>query len=127
MSYNETRTHKKAKSPIRACSVVQQVHLPSLLRVYIQGNSLSPHPRPLSTDVLAQTTDKLPKHHASASAESRDVNGTGDFTALMSHARQQLHPYGRSASNTSSMSLSGRTAGGHSHKEGKETVAWCIS
>ena len=40
------------------------------------GNSLSPHPRPLSTAFLAQTIGKLPKHHASASAKSWDVNST---------------------------------------------------
>ena len=45
-----------------------------------RGNSLSPHPRPLSTAVLAQITDKLLKHHASVSAKSREVLLTGDFT-----------------------------------------------
>ena len=48
-----------------------------------QGNSLSPHPTPLSTAVLARTTGKLPKHHASASSKSGVVNSTGDFTATL--------------------------------------------
>ena len=67
---------KNAESLIRGCSVAQQVHLLSQLRVLgnsFHRNSLSPHPRPLSTEVLAQTIGKLPKHHVSASAKSRDV------------------------------------------------------
>ena len=36
-----------------------------------QGNS--PHPGPLSTAVLDQTTYKLPKHHASASGNSQNI------------------------------------------------------
>ena len=32
--------------------------------LWAQGNIFSPHPRTLSTVVLAQTTGKLPKHHA---------------------------------------------------------------
>ena len=49
-----------------------------------QRNSLSHHARSLSTADLARTTSKLPHHHASlsASAKSRDVFGTGDFTAI---------------------------------------------
>ena len=49
------------------------------------GNSLSPHPRPLSTAVLTQTTGKLPKHPASVSAKSRDVFGTGEVTGRLWH------------------------------------------
>ena len=48
-----------------------------------QGNSLSPHPRPLSIAVLDKNTGKLPKLYASASVKSRDVNSTGDFTATL--------------------------------------------
>ena len=51
------------------------------LGIRAQENSLSPHPRPLSTGVLARTTGELLKYHASASEKSRGVNGTGDFTA----------------------------------------------
>ena len=49
-----------------------------------QNNTLSPLPKPLSTADFVRTTGKLPKHNASASAKSRDVFGTGDFTATYS-------------------------------------------
>ena len=92
------------------------------------GNSLSPHPRPLSTAVLARTIGKLPKHHASASAKSRDVNRTGDFNRYIVRvsARQQPHPYGRSVGNTAPcLSRHGQPAA--TILKGKETVAWCAS
>ena len=117
MSYNETGTHKKRRiaHPWVFRGKASAPFVPAQgLRAH--GNSLSPHPRPLSTAVLARTIGKLPKHHASASAKSRDVNSTGDFNRSFVgvSACQQPHPYGRSVGNTSSMSLSARTAGGHS-------------
>ena len=105
MSYNQTGTHKKRR--IAHPWAFRPPFVPAQdLRAH--GNSLSPHPRPLSTAVLARTIGKLPKHHASASAKSRDVNSTGDFYRYFVgvSARQQPHPYGRSVGKTSSMSLS---------------------
>ena len=85
MSYNETGTHKKRRiaHPWVFRGTASASFVPARgLRAH--GNSLSPHPWPLSTAALAQTTiGKLPKHHASASAKSRDVNSTGDFTATL--------------------------------------------
>ena len=90
-----------------------------------QGNCFSPHPRTLSTAVLAQTSVKYPKHHASASANSRIFSGNGDLP-LRSWS-QQPHSYRRSISHTGSMCLSAQTAGVHSLEERKETVVWCTS
>ena len=84
MSYNETGTHKKRRIAhpwVFPCTASAPFVPAQGQRAH--GNSLSPHPRPLSTAVLARTIDKLPKHHASASAKSRDVNSTGDFTATL--------------------------------------------
>ena len=129
MSYNETGTHKKRRiaHPWLFRGTASAPFVPAQdLRAH--GNSLSPHPRPLSTAVLAQTIGKLPKDHASASAKSRDVNSTGDFNRYFVgvSARQQPHPYGRSVGNTSSMSLSARTAGGHSHERKGDSSVACI-
>ena len=69
---------KSAKSPISGCSVVQQVHLLSLLRVLELKESCSLStlvPRPLSTVV--------PKHLASVSVKSRDVIGTWDLPLFL--------------------------------------------
>ena len=121
MSYSETGT-KSAESPICGCSVAQQVHLLSQLRVLeLMGTRSLPTPG-LCQPRIARTIGKLPKHHASASAKSRDVNNTGDFTAtlLESALTSNPHPYGRSVSNTSSMSLLARTAGGHSLEERRQ-------
>ena len=71
-SYNETGTLKKCRiaHPRLFRGTASAPFVPAQgLRA--QGNSLSPRPRPLSTAVLARTTGKLPKHHASASAKSR--------------------------------------------------------
>ena len=129
MSYNETGTHKKIKiaHPWVFRGTASAPFVPAQdLRAH--GNSLSPHPRSLSTAVLARTIGKLPKHHASASAKSRDVNSTGDFNRYFVgvSARQQPHPYGRSVGNTSSMSLSARTAGGHSLEKKGDSSVVCI-
>ena len=81
-SYNETGTDKKRRiaRPWVFRGTPSAPFVPALgLRAH--GNSLSPHPRPLLTAVLA--IGKLPKHHASASAKSRDVNSTVDFTATL--------------------------------------------
>ena len=84
MSYNETGPHKKRRigHPWVFRGTASAPFVPAQgLRAH--GNSLSPHPRPLSTAVLARTIGKLPKHHASASVKSRDINSTGDFTAIL--------------------------------------------
>ena len=81
-SYNETGTHKNRRiaHPWVFRGTASATFVPAQgLRA--QGNSLSPHPRPLSTAVLARNIGKVPKHHESACAKSRDVNSTGDFTA----------------------------------------------
>ena len=128
MSYNVTGTHKKRRiaHPWVFRGTASAPFVPAQgLRAH--GNSLSPHPRPLLTAVLARTIGKLPKHHASASAKSRDVNSTGDFNRYFVgvSARQQPHPYGRSVGNTSSMYLSARTAGGHSlERKGDSSVVY---
>ena len=83
MSNNKTGTLKKRKiaHPWVFRGTASAPFVPAQgLRAY--GNSLSPHPRPLSTDRGPRlTTCNLPKHHASASAKLREVNGTGDLTA----------------------------------------------
>ena len=86
------------------------------------GNSSSPHPRPLSTAVLARFIGKLPKHHASASEKSRDVNSTGDFTATLLESALASNPTltgGVSATLAPCLSRQ-RTAGGHSLKERRQ-------
>ena len=93
MSYNETGTHKKRRidHPWVFRGTASAPFVPAQgLRAH--GNSLSPHPRPLSALVLARTIGKLPKHHASASAKSRDVNSTGDFTATLLESALASNP-----------------------------------
>ena len=92
-SYNETRTHKKRRiaHPWVFRGTASAPFVPAQgLRAH--GNSLSPHPRPLSTAVLARTIGKLPKHHASASAKSRDVNSTGYFTTSLLESALASNP-----------------------------------
>ena len=79
MSYNESGTCKKRT----VGHPEQQVHILSLLRGLIaQRNLLSPHSRPLSTAVLVQTTNKLPKHHVAANAKSRKSLALGILLLL---------------------------------------------
>ena len=102
----------------------------SLLRVLeLKGNCS------LFTPVLCQTRSSpelhasyRSTHHASTSAKSWDIFGTGWLYRYLVRASssQQTHPYGRSFGSTSSLSLSARLAGGHSHKR-KETLAWYAS
>ena len=93
MSYNATGTHKKRRIAhpwvFRGTASVPFVPAQGLRD---HGNSLSPYPRPLSIAVLAQTIGKLPKHHASASAKSREVNSTGDFTATLLESALASNP-----------------------------------
>ena len=73
MCYNENRTHKKRKIAhpwVFRGAVCTPFVLAQGLRA--QRNSLSPHPRPLTTAVFARTTGKLPEHLASANAKSRN-------------------------------------------------------
>ena len=120
MSYNETGTHKKRRiaHPWVFHGTASAPFVPAQdLRAH--GNSLSPHPRPLSTAVLARTTGKLPKHHASASAKTWDVNSTGDFTATLLESALASNPTltGEvSATLAPCLSRHG-TAGGHSLEE----------
>ena len=130
MSYNETGTHKKRRitHPWVFRGTASAPFVPAQdLRAH--GNSLSPHPRPLSTAVLAQTIGKLPKHHASASAKSRDVNSTGDFiTATLLESALASNPTltgGVSATLAPRLSRHGQPAA--TLLKGKETVAWCAS
>ena len=78
ISYNETGTLKSCAQVLCGTASAPFVFA---LGIRAQENSLSPHPRPLSTGVLARTTGELLKYHASASEKSQGVNGTGDFTA----------------------------------------------
>ena len=120
---------KSAESLIRGCSVAQQVHLLSQLRILeLMGTRSLPHPRPLSTAVLARTIGKLPKHHASASAKSRDVNSTGDLAATLLESALASNPSltGEvSATLAPCLSRHGQPAATLSKR--KETVAWCAS
>ena len=93
MSYNETGTHKKRRiaHPWVFRGTASAPFVPAQdLRAH--GNSLSPHPRPLSTAVLARTIGKLPKHHASVSAKSRDVNSTGDLAVTLLESALASNP-----------------------------------
>ena len=130
MSYYETGTHKKRRiaHPWVFRGTASAPFVPAQdLRAH--GNSLSPHPRPLSTAVLARTIGKLPKHHASASAKSRDVNSTGDFEPLLCWSqRSPSNPTltgGVSATLAPCLSRHGQPAA--TLMKGKETVAWCAS
>ena len=122
MSYNETGTHKKRRTvhPWVFRSTASALFVPAQgLRA--QGNSLSPRPRPLPTAVLARTIGKLPKHHTSASGKSRGVNSPWILLLICwSQRSPATPPYRRSVSNTSSMSLSARTTGGHSLRERRQ-------
>ena len=124
MSYNETGTHKKRRiaHPWVFRGTASAPFVPAQgLRAH--GNSLSPHPRPLSTAVLAQTIGKLPKHHASASAKSRDVNSTGDFDRYFVY--NPTLTGGVLATLALCLSRHGQPAA--TLLKGKETVAWCAS
>ena len=93
MSYNETGTHKKRRIAHPWVSRgTASAHFVPAQGLRAHGNSLSPHPRPLSTAVLTRTMGKLPKHHASASAKLRDVNSTGDFTATLLESALASNP-----------------------------------
>ena len=129
MSYNETGTHKKRRiaHPWVFRGTASAPFVPAQgLRAH--GNSLSPHPRPLSIAVLARTIGKLPKHYASASAKSRDVNSTGDFNRYFVGVSARQHPTltgGVSATLAPCLSRHGQPAA--TLLKGKETVAWCAS
>ena len=129
MSYNETGTHKKRRIAhpwvFRGTAIAPFVPAQDLRA---HGNSLSPHPRPLSTAVLARTIGKLPKHHASASAKSRDVNSTGDLAATLLESALASNPTltGEvSAALAPCLSRHGQPAA--TLLKRKETVAWCAS
>ena len=121
---------KSAESLIRGCSVAQQVHLLSQLRILeLMGGT-----RSLPTPGLCQPRS-LPEPLASyRSTMPLQVQSHGTSTALGIlnryfvgvSARQQPHPYGRSIGNTSSMSLSARTAGGHSLEKKGDSSVVCI-
>ena len=93
MSYNETGSHKKRRiAHPWVFRGTASAPLVSVQGLRAHRNSLSPHPRPLSTAVLAQTIGKLPKYHTSANAKSRDVNNTGDFTATLLESALASNP-----------------------------------
>ena len=79
MSYNETGTQKKRiiAHPWVFRGTASAPFVPAQGLRELKDTRLSHYPRPLSTVVLARTTGMLPKHHASASAKSQDVNGAG--------------------------------------------------
>ena len=70
MCYNENGTHKECRinHPRMFCGAAC-AHFVHAQGLRPQDNSFSPLPRALSTAVHPQTTGKLPKHHASASAK----------------------------------------------------------
>ena len=129
MSYNETETHKKRRiaHPWVFRGTASAPFVPAQdLRAH--GNSLSPHPRPLSTAVLARTIGKLPKHHASASAKSRDVNSTGDLAATLLESALASNPsLTGEVSATLAPCLSRHGQPAATLLKRKETVAWCAS
>ena len=129
MSYNETETHKKRRiaHPWVFRGTASAPFVPAQdLRAH--GNSLSPHPRPQSTAVLARTIGKLPKHHASASAKSRDVNSTGDLAAtLLESVLASNSTLTGEVSATLAPCLSRHGQPAATLLKRKETVAWCAS
>ena len=129
MSYNETGTHKKRRiaHPWVFRGTASAPFVPAQdLRAH--GNSLSPHPRPLSTAVLARTIGKLPKQHASASAKSRDVNSTGDLAATLLESALASNPsLTGEVSATLAPCLSRHGQPAATLLKRKETVAWCAS
>ena len=129
MSYNETGTHKKRRiaHPWVFRGTASAPFVPAQdLRAH--GNSLSPHPRPLSTAVLARTIGKLPKHHASTSAKSRDVNSTGDLAATLLESALASNPtLTGEVSATLAPCLSRHGQPAATLLKRKETVAWCAS
>ena len=115
---------KSAESPIRGLfrGTASAPFVPAQgLRA--QGNSLSPHPRPLSTD-----RGPRPNHRQVTEAPCLckcKVTGRQQHWGFYRYfvgvsGRQRPHPYGRSVSNISSISLSARTAGGHSLEERRQ-------
>ena len=81
MKLRHAKAHNRPSVGVPWCSN-QQVHLSSLLRVLeLKGILSLPIPGlSLSTAVLLRNEGNLLKHHAFASAKSRGVSGTGDFT-----------------------------------------------
>ena len=123
--------HKKRRiaHPWVFCGTASAPFVPAQgLRAH--GNSLSPHPRPLSTAVFARTIGKLPassRDHASSSAKSRDVNSTGDFTATLLESALASNP---TLTGGVSLTLAHVSLGTDSRRplsRGKETVAWCAT
>ena len=93
--------------------------------VRAQGNSLSPHPRPLPTVVLARAPGQLPEHHASASAKSRNSVWRWELTATQLELASNPALTG-GVSATPAPCLCAHTAGGHSHEDRKDTVAYGV-
>ena len=129
MSYNETGTHKKRRiaHPWVFRGTASAPFVPAQdLRAH--GNSLSPHPRPLSTAVLARTIGKFTEAPCLCKCKVTGRQQHWGFSRYFVgvSARQQPHPYGRSVGNASSMSLSARTAGGHSLEKKGDSSVVCI-
>ena len=120
MSYNETGTHKKCRiaHPWVFRGTASAPFVPAQdLRAH--GNSLSPQPQ------ASVNRGPCPNHRPVTEAPcvcNCKVTGHQQHWVFNRYfvgvsARQQPHPYGRSVGNTGSMSLSARTAGGHSLEE----------
>ena len=115
---------KSAESPIRGCCMAQQVHLLSQLRrvLELMGTHSLPTPQ------ASVNRGPRPNHRQVTEAPCLckcKVTGRQQHWGFYRYfvgvsARQQSHPYGRSVSNSSSMSLSARTAGGHSLEERRQ-------
>ena len=71
------------KERTKECTCAAAEHILSLLRVLeVKGTHSFPTPDLCQLQSSPEPhAGKLSKHHASASAKSRDVFGTGDFTA----------------------------------------------
>ena len=112
--YNETETYKKRRiAHPWVFRGTTSAHFVPAQGLRAHGNSFSPLPRPLSTAVLSRTIGKLPKHNASSSAKSRDVNSTGDFTATLLASALASNPTltgGYSATLAPCLSLHGQPA-----------------
>ena len=125
-SYNEHEPHTKKRKNfyLLLVHVAASAHLIPAQGHRAQGKSLA-IPNPLSTAVLAQTTDKL-QNHASANAKSR--GGVSSALGICRYfvgasARKHPRPYEWSVNNTSSMAFSAQTLEATLMKKRKVIVA----
>ena len=117
---------KSAESLTRGCSVAQQVHLLSQLRILeLMGTRSLPTPGLCGPCPNHRQVTEAPCLCKCKVTGRQQHWGFSRYFVGVS-ARQQPLPYGRSVGNTSSMSLSARTAGGHSLEKKGDSSVVCI-